>query len=63
MASETWGDMVRRVAAEYDLPEPGEGEIHFILWEWTAFPFAEPDHVEEQVREYMEPAAASQEPS
>ena len=55
-AGETWTEMVRRVSEEYGLGPPSDDEADFVLWEKTAFPFAPPDHVERQVREFMERA-------
>lgn len=52
---ETWGDMVRRVAADYGR-QPDDDEVEFVLWEHTAFPFDTPDRVERQVREFYEKA-------
>lgn len=56
MSGETWHGLVRRIAQEYEQPEPTVDDAEFILWERTAFPFAKPDHVERQVRDYFEGA-------
>lgn len=50
---ETWGDMVRRVASDFD-HEPTDGEIEFVLWERTAFPLDTPERTERMVREFYE---------
>ena len=58
MSDRTWADMVHRVADEYGVGPLDEGDIDFVLWEKTEFPFADAEYVERQVRKFFESDAA-----
>lgn len=45
----TWGDVVREV-----FPEASDAQAEYLLWERTAFPFADVDHVRQQLLEDRE---------
>ena len=45
----TWNDLVRKY-----FPDADDETCDFILWEKTAFPCADAEHVEKQIKELSE---------
>jgi hypothetical protein len=46
---ETWADLVRKLAAKHGVQGLSDKEIDFILWERTAWQFADRDYVCDQL--------------
>jgi hypothetical protein len=48
---ETWLGLVRHVADNHQVSDLTDREIDHILWEYTAYPFADADYIERQLHE------------
>lgn len=53
MSDQTWGDLVRSVAAEYGVTDLSDADVDNVLWEQTPFPLATRDLVEPALHEFF----------
>lgn len=54
MFDPTWHDMVRLVATAHHRHNLTDEQIEWLLWERTAFPFADPAYVLRQIDGFFE---------
>lgn len=49
----SWGELVRRIGAQYNFNDLTDAQVDIILWERTAWPMSGLDHTQKQLHDYF----------